>query len=47
MCYLNAKDIDMAKKSLNISLEKGFGYYPAKRMLAELDNNKNSFDCDI
>jgi tetratricopeptide (TPR) repeat protein len=47
MCYLNSKDIDMAKKSLNTSLEKGFGYYPAKRMLAELDNNKNSFDCDI
>lgn len=36
-CYINSGDYVLAKKSLNTSLEKGFGYYPAKKLLSTLN----------
>lgn len=36
-CYINAKDIKNAKKCLNTCLEKGYGYYPAKKLLESLN----------
>lgn len=36
-CYLNKKDIIGAKKALNTSLEKGYGYYPAKKLLEKIN----------
>lgn len=38
-CYLQKNDIKEAKQSLRTSLEKGYGYYPAKKMLEQLEAN--------
>ncbi len=35
-CYINNGDLKMAKQALNTSLEKGFGYFPAKRLLEQI-----------
>ncbi len=35
-CYINANDYKMAKESLLTSIEKGYGYYPAKKLLENL-----------
>lgn len=35
-CYINNGDIKMAKQALNTSLEKGYGYFPAKRLLEQI-----------
>lgn len=39
-CYLQKNDMNKAKQSLKTSLEKGYGYYPARKMLEELENNQ-------
>ena len=36
-CYLSKKDINNAKKALETSMEKGYGYYPAKKLLSEIN----------
>ncbi|MBS4760676.1 MAG: hypothetical protein KHX03_08285 [Clostridium sp.] len=36
-CYIHNKDIQSARKALETSLEKGFGYYPAKKLLDEIN----------
>ncbi len=35
-CYLNKNDIKRAKEALKISMDKGYGYYPAKKLLNEI-----------
>ena len=35
--YIEKKDISQAINSLKISLEKGYGYFPAKRLLEKLE----------
>lgn len=35
-CYLHKQEFNKAKNALNISLEKGFGYFPAKRLLEQI-----------
>ena len=35
-CYLSQKDIKRAKDALKTSMEKGYGYYPAKKLLKEI-----------
>lgn len=35
-CYLHKQDKTNAIKALNVSLEKGFGYFPAKRLLEQI-----------
>ena len=35
-CYINEGDIKKAKNSLNTSVEKGYGYYPAKKLLEKI-----------
>ena len=35
-CYLHKQDKTSAIKALNVSLEKGFGYFPAKRLLEQI-----------
>ena len=35
-CYINANDYKKAKESLLTSIEKGYGYYPAKKLLEKL-----------
>lgn len=37
-CYLHNREKSKAIKSLETSVEKGFGYYPAKKMLNEIVN---------
>ena len=39
-CHLYKNNIEAAKNSLKISMEKGYGYFPAKRMLEQLENTK-------
>ncbi len=36
-CYLHKNDIKKAKASLKTSMEKGYGYYPAKKLLKEIN----------
>ncbi len=40
-CWLNKNDIQRARESLLLSVEKGYGYYPARKMLESLDNTLN------
>ena len=40
-CYIEKKDIKKAKKSLETSIEKGFGYYPAKKLLEKINLSWN------
>lgn len=35
-CYINSNDTKKAKESLLTSIEKGYGYYPAKKLLEKL-----------
>lgn len=35
-CYIHYKDIKKAKQALNTSIEKGYGYFPAKRLLEQI-----------
>ena len=37
-CYLHKKDIKHAKDALKICLDKGYGYYPAKKLLKEISS---------
>lgn len=36
-CYLHRNNIKDAQKSLKISIEKGYGYYPAKKLLDNIN----------
>ena len=36
-CSLHKHDINSAKKSLELAIETGFGYYPAKKLLNEIN----------
>lgn len=36
-CYLQKNDIEKAKNTLKTSLEKGYGYYPAKKLLEKIN----------
>ena len=37
-CSLHKNDLNSAIKSLKTSMEKGYGYYPAKKLLKEITN---------
>lgn len=37
-CHIHNNEIKKAKESLLVSMEKGYGYYPAKKMLKELES---------
>lgn len=36
-CFINAKNLQEAKKALNISIEKGYGYFPARKLLEKIN----------
>ena len=36
-CYLDKNNITDAQKALNTSIEKGYGYYPAKKLLEKIN----------
>lgn len=38
-CHLHNNDMDAARKSLQTSIDKGYGYFPAKKMLNELEKS--------
>lgn len=38
-CHIHNNDIEPAKKALKTSIEKGYGYFPAKKLLLELEKN--------
>ena len=40
-CYIEKKELNKAKKSLQTSIEKGFGYYPAKKLLEKINLSWN------
>ncbi len=40
-CYLNQKDVKRAKESLKTSMAKGYGYFPAKKLLKEITTATN------
>lgn len=37
-CYINKNDLNNAQKALQTSIEKGYGYYPAKKLLTEINS---------
>ena len=37
-CYIYKNDIKRAKDALKISIDKGYGYFPAKKLLKEITN---------
>lgn len=37
-CYLQKNNIKNAEKALNTAIEKGYGYYPARKLLTEMKN---------
>lgn len=36
-CHISRKNIQEAKKALNVSIEKGYGYYPARKLLEKIN----------
>lgn len=36
-CYIKKRNLQEAKKALNVSIEKGYGYYPARKLLEKIN----------
>lgn len=39
-CHIHNNDFESAKKALKTSVEKGYGYFPSKKLLLELEKNR-------